>query len=222
MVYAGGSGSDGTIYAVSEATGQVIWSVVLPVSADKSAPAVNATGLYVSYDCQQDFRFHLDGQLAWHPAEACYGGGGSTAVLHGSSVYARGAYDSPLILAQSNGRDTGSFASSTAPAFDGGTMFTLQQGRVVAVAASGSPNRWSFGAGGLVTAPVVSDGVVFAGSSKGTVYGISASTGHQVWTGKAGSFILGPDEQNADVLVGLAVGGGLLVVPAGSQISAFG
>jgi outer membrane protein assembly factor BamB len=222
MVYAGGSGDDGTLYAVSEATGQVIWNVLLPVGADKSAPAVNASGLYVSYDCQQDFRFHLDGLLAWHPAEACYGGGGSTAVLHGASVYARGAYNTPLILNQSNGRDTGSFATSTAPAFAGSTMFTLQQGRVVAMAASGSPDRWSFGAGGLVTAPVVSDGVVFAGSSKGTVYGISASTGRQVWSGKAGSVILGPDEQDADILVGMAVGGGLLVVPAGNQISAFG
>jgi len=28
-----------------------------------------------------------------------------------------------------------------------------------------------------------------------------------VWTGTAGSTILGPDERNADVLIGMAVGG---------------
>jgi hypothetical protein len=38
----------------------------------------------------------------------------------------------------------------------------------------------------------------------------------------AGSTIAGPDEQNADVLVGIAVGGGLLVVPAGNALTGFG
>ena len=166
--------------------------------------------------------------MRWrHAAAACVGalvlgGVGSTAVLHGDSVYARGSNDTPEILAQSSGRDTGSFASSTAPAFAGGEMLTLQQGELVAVAATGSPDRWSFGNGSLVTAPVVSNGVVYEGSDNGTVYGVSASTGRRVWSGKAGSAILGPDEQDADVLVGLAVGGGLLVVPADNQVSAFG
>ncbi len=43
-----------------------------------------------------------------------------------------------------------------------------------------------------------------------------------VSSGTAGSVILGPDEQNADVLIGMAIGGGLLVVPAGNQLTAFG
>jgi len=101
-------------------------------------------------------------------------------------------------------------------------MYTLQNGNLVAVDPSGSPNRWTFGNGDLVTAPVVSGGVVFVGSSNGTVYGVSASSGTQVWAGAAGSTIAGPDEQNADVLVGMAVGGGLLVVPAGNALTAFG
>jgi outer membrane protein assembly factor BamB len=64
--------------------------------------------------------------------------------------------------------------------------------------------------------------VVFAGSSDGTVYGVSASSGAQVWSGTAGSTILPPDEQNADVLVGMAIGGGVLVVPSGNALTAFG
>jgi hypothetical protein len=43
-----------------------------------------------------------------------------------------------------------------------------------------------------------------------------------VWSGIAGTTIAGPDEQNADVLAGLAVGEGLLVVPAANQLTAFG
>jgi hypothetical protein len=64
--------------------------------------------------------------------------------------------------------------------------------------------------------------VVFEGSSDGMVYGVSARTGAQVWSGKAGSRIVGVDEQNAVVLVGMAVGDGLLVVPAGTALTAFG
>jgi outer membrane protein assembly factor BamB len=63
---------------------------------------------------------------------------------------------------------------------------------------------------------------VFAGNSTGRVYAVSATTGKQIWTGVAGSVIDGPDEQNADVLVGMAVGDGLLVVPAGNALAAFG
>jgi len=101
-------------------------------------------------------------------------------------------------------------------------MYTLENGNLVAVDPSGSPDRWTFSNGNLVTAPVVNGGVVFVGSSDGTVYGVSASSGTKVWAGTAGATIAGPDEQNADVLVGIAVGGGLLVVPAGNALTAFG
>jgi outer membrane protein assembly factor BamB len=222
VVYVSGAGVGGTVYAVSEADGLVRWTGSVQ-NGDKSSPAVDGTGAYVSYACQQDYRFTLRGHLAWHHSTACEGGGGSTAALHGSSLYARGAAaDTPIILSKSSGTQTGSFAAATAPAFDHTNMYTLQSGNLVAVDPSGSPNRWEFGDGTLVTAPVVNGGVVFAGSSDGTVYGVSASSGAQVWSGTAGSAILPPDEQNADVLVGMAIGGGLLVVPAGNVLTAFG
>jgi outer membrane protein assembly factor BamB len=101
-------------------------------------------------------------------------------------------------------------------------MYTLVNGNLVAVDPSGSPNRWTFSNGTLVTAPVVNGGTVFVGSSGGTVFGISAQTGVEVWSGVAGSTIVGPDEQNADVLVGMAVGGEELVVPAGNELTVFG
>ena len=101
-------------------------------------------------------------------------------------------------------------------------MYTLWDGNLAAVDPSGSPNRWTFRNGSLVTAPVVNGGVVYAGSSSGKVYGLSASSGAKVWTGTAGPKILKPDEFGPDVLTGMAIGGGLLVVPAGNQLTAFG
>jgi len=221
VVYVSGAGYGGYVYAVSEADGRVRWEATVE-NGDKSSPAVDDTGVYVSYAGQQDYRFSLRGKLIWHHTTCCEGGGGSTAVLHGSHVYARGAYDTPVILSKATGASSGTFASQTAPAFDSKNMYTLDNGHLVAVDPSGSPDRWSFGNGTLVTAPVVAGGAVFAGSSTGRVYAVSATTGVQIWTGVAGSVIDGPDEQNADVLVGMAVGDGLLIVPAGNALAAFG
>jgi outer membrane protein assembly factor BamB len=222
VVYVTGAGVGGTLYAVSEAGGVVRWQ--RPVeNGDKSSPAVNDSGAFVSFACQQDYRFKLGGTMAWHHQTACEGGGGSTAVLDGSSLYARGAAgDAPVILSTASGASTGSFASQTAPAFDASTMYTLQSGDLVAVDRSGSPDHWSFGDGSLVTAPLVAGKVIYVGSSNGTVYGVSATSGQQVWSGSAGTTILAPDEQNADILTGLGVAGGLLVVPAGDALTAFG
>jgi outer membrane protein assembly factor BamB len=223
---------DGVVYvsvnqelsAVSEADGVIRWGAGV-LTGDASSPAVDDTGAYVSYDCQQDYRFSLGGLVAWHYSTACSGGGGSTAALGGGSVYARGenGSDTPVILSKTSGTLSGTFTSATAPAFDSTNMYTLQNGKLVATAHSGSPNRWTFGNGTLVTAPVVHGGVVYAGSSDGTVHGVSASSGAQVWAGSAGSAILGPHEGSPfAVVIGMAIGGGLLVVPAGPQLTAFG
>lgn len=221
VVYATGAGSGGTAYAVSEADGKVRWGKQV-LNGDASSPAVDDTGAYFSFACQQDYRFRLGGLLVWQYQTSCEGGGGSTVTLHGSDVYARGASDTPIILSTSTGALTGTFASATTPAFDSTSMYTLQNGRLVASDPSGSPNHWIFGNGTLVMAPVVNAGVVYAGSSNGTVYGVSAKTGAKVWSGTAGSAILPPNEWGVGVRAGMAVGGGLLVVAAGTRLTAFG
>jgi outer membrane protein assembly factor BamB len=221
IVYVSGAGVGGTVYAVSEANGILQWTGSVE-NGDKSSPAVDGSGAYVSYACNQDYRFRLAGSLVWHHATGCEGGGGSTAVLNGTFLYARGAHDTPVILAKSSGKQVGTFASDTAPAFDSTNMYTLQSGNLVAVDPSGSPSRWAFGDGTFVTAPVVNNGVVYVGSSTGTVYGVSVKSHTKIWSATAGSAIVGPDEQNADVLVGMAIGGGLLVVPAANVLTAFG
>lgn len=220
VIYVSGAGSGGTMYAVSEADATVRWTATV-ANGDKSSPAVNDSGVYASYAGQQDYRFNLSGTLVWHHTTCCEGGGGSTAVLNGTSLYARGADDPPIILSTADGTQTGAFTSKTAPAFDATSMYTLNNGNLVAADPSGTTTRWTFGSGTLVTAPIVSGDTVFVGGSNGTVYGVSASTGAQVWSGTAGNTILGPDEQNADVLIGTAVSGNMLVVPAGNMLTAF-
>ena len=221
VVYVTGSGDFGTVYAVSEADGQV--RVATDVMGGDGTPAVDSTGIYVSYAGPQDYRLRLGGQLVWHYAGCCAGGGGSTPVLHGDHVYARGSWplDAPLILSQSLGTQAGTFASDTAPAFDNTNMYTLQGGNLVAVSPSGRPNRWTFKNGSLVTAPVVNNGVVYVGGSGGRVYGVSATSGAELWSAAAGPYMASGTE-SAGVPAGMAIGGGRLVVPAGNVLTAFG
>jgi outer membrane protein assembly factor BamB len=217
VVYASGAGVGGSVYAVSEADGRVRW--MEPVqNGEDSSPAVDDSGVYVSYSEHQDYRFSLSGLPVWHYAPSGEGGGGSTPALHGGSVYTRGypTFDSPIILSKASGKLTGAFATDSEPAFDGTSMYTVQDGNLVAVATSGSPNRWTFAGRNLDTAPVVDNGVVYALSTSGSVFGVSAVAGTKLWSGTVGQATNGP------VLSGIAAGGGLLVVPAGSTLSAFG
>jgi outer membrane protein assembly factor BamB len=221
VLYVGGSGSGGTVYAIGEADARIRWAFSVE-NGDYSSPAVDDSGVYVSYACQQDYRFGLSGHGGWHRSGNCEGGGGSTAVLHGNYLYARGFIDSPIVLSKMTGKSVGTFAGTTTPGFGGANMYTVQQGNLVATDQSGSPDHWTFGDGTLVTAPVVSGGIVFAGSSNGTVYGVAAASGNKVWSGQAGSEIQSSSEGSAVVRVAMAVGGGLLVVPADNVLTAFG
>jgi cellulose 1,4-beta-cellobiosidase len=87
--------------------------------------------------------------------------------------------------------------------------------------------RWNFsGDGQLITAPIVlstpSGEFVVEGSSSGMLYALDATTGTVVWSTNMGAAIPGADEQNEVQLNGLSAGQGLLVVPAGNAITAFG
>ena len=219
VVYVSGAGYGGTVYAVSETDGRV--RLDADVIGGDNTPAVDGSGMYVSYDGPQDYRFSLGGQLVWNFSTCCAAAAGNTPVLHGSYVYTRGLLGTPTILAKSTGAVTGSFASFATPAFDSTNMYTLQNGNLVAVAPSGSPNRWTFKNGSLVGAPVVSNGVVYIGGSSGKVYGVSARSGAKVWSGTAGPFISGTGA-DVDAPIGMAIGGGRLVVPAGPVLTAFG
>lgn len=228
-IYISTAAGDGLLMSVRESDGSVLWSQ--PVSDGfKSSPAVSDAGVFVSYACQQDYRFTLTGDLVWHDVGGCEGGGGSTGVLHGSYYYARGApfEDTPSIFAASTGASTSTFDSVTAPGFDANSFFTNAQSganrSISAIPLDGGSARWtSLAPSGLyITAPVVIGDVVYVGDTDGTVYGLSARTGDVVWSQRAGNQIVQPDEHDEDTLVGLAIGDGKLFVPAGRKLVAFG
>jgi outer membrane protein assembly factor BamB len=178
----------------------------------------------VTYACAQDYDFApSSGQLIWHHAPPCSGGGGKTPVLAGGAVYARDSGGN-LILSADSGQTQGSFSSAPAPAVGAGRAFMVDGGALTASSQSGlGPDAWTFtGDSHLDTAPLLVDSLVFEGSSSGEIYAVDAATGTTVWSANVGASIPGPDEQNvSSPLTGLAAGEGTLVIPAGSMLTAY-
>ena len=221
MVYVGGAGSGGTVYGVSQASGEIVWRASV-ANGDKSSPAVTSSAVYVSYACNQAYALDpATGQQLWHHTSFCSGGGGKTVAVHDGQVFTRDYYGN-LVLDAATGATIRSYGATAIPAFAGDTMLALNGGTLQGSDPTGSI-RWSFaGDGSLTSAPVVAGGYAYIGSGNGNVYAVQASTGQQVWSANVGAPVARPDEQNATVLTGLATANDLLLVPAGTTLTAFG
>ena len=220
VVYVGGAGSAGTLYAVSETSGAVLWTQSV-ANGDDSSPALNASSVFVSYACGLTYSFNrTSGAEQWFSNSSCEGGGGKTAVVSGGKVYARDPDLGNKLLNARTGALLGTFQAGPAPAFDGSTGLFLYNGTLTA--SSGSATLWSFtGDGGLDTAPIAVGDTAYVGSSSGELYGLNVTSGSVVWSTNVGAAISAPDEQNvAQPLTGLGAGRGLLVVPAGDTLVA--
>jgi outer membrane protein assembly factor BamB len=221
VVYVGGAGSGGTLYAVSETNGSVLWTQSV-ANGDDSSPALSPTNVFVSYACGLVYSFdRATGQRQWFSDGPCEGGGGKTSVYHGGKVYARDPITNNKILDADTGKLLGTFQAGPAPAFSGKIGLFLSGGTLQAI--NGNRTLWTFaGDGGLDTAPIVVGDTAYVGSSSGTIYGLSVTTGTVVWSADVGSAIPAPDEQNVtQPLTGLGAGQGLLVVPAGNVLAAY-
>ena len=228
VVYLSGAGYGGTVYAVSEATGSVIWAQPV-TNGDRSAPAVSANGVYVTYLCQQDFAFdRLRGTPLWHHSTPCAGGGGATPALADGRVYdldvgfaGSGALGREVELDAQSGNIVGSFLADYEPAFDGVLGFFVRSGMLSAAVTPTDVAVWGFtGDGTLNTAPVVAAGHVYVAGSSGMVYAVNELTGAQEWSQNLGA--APPSSCGVCPVGGLAVGDGILVVPMGTRLGAFG
>ncbi|MFE6662796.1 PQQ-binding-like beta-propeller repeat protein [Streptomyces sp. NPDC057697] len=228
VVYTGGAGSGGTVYAVDAADGTVLWT--RPVEyGDNSSPAVTADGVYVSYGCEQTYAFApRSGEPLWRHETECSGGGGRTPVLADGGVWVRDdAGMTPSVLDTSDGRRRGGYEAdgwSPAPAFDGRQGYFVDEGVLKERHSRTLETRWTFeGDGRISTAPIVVNGYVYVGSESGRLWALNGATGQSVWSTDVGAPIDEPDEHNVSApLTGLGAGGGLVVVPATDLLVAYG
>ncbi len=218
VVYFGGDSEGAVVYAITEASGVVDWNTT-PLNGESGQLAVDDEGVFLSFSCQQDFRFSITGTLIWHNDTGCGGGGISTPVLANGYVYDEGFEneDAPEILSVSDGRQVGSFADQTTPAFGSLNMYVFHKDTLIAEGPLGKPKHWEFGNQTFapVDAPVTDKSMVFIGAADGNAYGFS-SNGTKKWTGVAGAAIDDIDGQP------LTLGDGLLVALATNTVTAFG
>lgn len=229
VVYTGGAGSGGTLYAVDAATGAVIWTQGV-ANGDDSSPAVTANGVYVSYACEQSYAFEpKTGTPLWQHSTGCSGGGGRTPVVADGALWIRDdAGMTPAALNLTDGTVRATYESASgwtpAPAFDGHQGYFVDNGVLKERHSRTLEPRWTFaGDNQLSSAPIVVNGYVYVGSRTGQLWALNGATGEPVWSTNVGSPITGPDEHNvSQPLTGLAAGGGLVVVPATNTLVAYG
>jgi outer membrane protein assembly factor BamB len=223
IVYTGGAGFGGTVYAVNEISGVLVWTMNVISGGDHSSPVITGGKVFVSYACPDTYAYNATtGQLLWSYV-FCSGGGGTTPVLHRGQLYVRdavGTMTNGLVLNANTGSFVRGFNSDTPPAFFGNLALFLQRDTLVAV--ENGQVSWTFaGDGGLQTAPLVVNHTIYIGSSSGMLYGLNAS-GQQIWSTQVGAPIPYPDEIDWVITNGLGAGDGLLIVPTESTILAYG
>lgn len=228
VVYTGGSGSGGTVYAVDANNGALLWTRSV-MNGDHSSPAVSSDGVYVSYACPNVYKLDpATGAVIWHFAPGCSGGGGKTPALYNNRLYVR---DSAGTIHDSfTGALIGNFIAKNTPVFSGTRGFFLEgpngfgsfgtlRGRDVDTNAV----LWSFaGDGTLQSAVLAVNDNVYVGSASGKLYAVNAATGAQVWVTQAGTSIPFVDEHNvSQPVTSFASGEGLLVVPTSTTLVAY-
>jgi outer membrane protein assembly factor BamB len=225
IVYTGGAGEGGTVYAVQETNGLVLWTEPVE-NGDSSAPAVTQNGVYVSYVCPQTYRFNpKTGKQVWHYSGGCEGGGGESAAVYQGLVYARDVnadQSAGVTLDATNGTLVGSFTSSYAPAFWDTSAIYIGADTVTAADITTGATVWTAVAPAgesYSCASVVVNGIVYVPTSAGNLYGYEASNGKKAFSIGLGNAVA-CGEYFAVPLVGLGGNDGLLVVPADGKVVA--
>ena len=218
----GGAGSGGTVYAVKASDGTITWTQSV-VNGDNSSPAVSPQSVYVSYACNQAYKFSATtGQLVWHHNGNYSGGGGKTTVLSIYGLFTRDA-NGNLMLDKTTGTRLLQYSSTVAPAFSGQYKVTLNAGTLIAYDLETLSTLWSFsGDGTLSSAPIIVNSTVFIGGASGMLYALNLTTGKLKWKENFGASISAPDEHNvSQPLTGLAAGDNIVIIPAGNKLVAY-
>jgi len=216
VVYTGGAGSGGTLYAVREDTGAVQWTSSV-ANGDDSSPAVAGNSVFVSYACPNVYAFNKDsGALQWTNHPGCSGGGGATPVFANGRLYVRDN-SSGYVFDAASGQTLDSFTSSVAPAVASDLGYRLNGGALEAFDAATGVTRWTYNGAMLSTPPVVVGDTVYAGGGS-KIYGLDRHSGAVVWSDDVGAALSPADPGPTP---GLGAGDGLLVVPASGKVVAY-
>jgi outer membrane protein assembly factor BamB len=206
----------GPVFALSEKTGKVIWESSY-LDGDGSSVSANASGVYVAAGCSW-FRLSLaTGAVVWSGNSGCTGGGGGTTYLsNGMDFETVGNF----VVNATTGKTRGTF--SGVPAFSGtngyfanGTSVFCENVKTL------TPVFTAPVPAAVATSPVIAGQSLYVGAANSEVYALSTTTGKVTWHAALPG-VPGGGAQYSSPTSDIAVGQGLLVVPTGDQVTAFG
>jgi outer membrane protein assembly factor BamB len=212
VVYLHGSSS---VYALSSKDGHVLWTSP-SLDGNGSALATDDTGVYVNGGCSY-YRLSLSGSIVWRGNDGCSGGGGGTSYLSDQRFFSDTGNH---ILDVADGRLVGSFTGT--PAFVNGVGYFAVGSSVFAQEVQTlTPKFTKSLRHPIVSGPVIAGDIVYVATDNARVYGLNASDG------KTSTIVLlpgvaGGGGQYSGVPSDIGVGDGLLVVPTGAIVTAYG
>ena len=216
----------GDIMAFDEATDAMLWQA--GAGGTTGSVAVTVDGVYGASPCSAIALQPAVGTILWYSNSGCEGSGGATPVVANGLLYAPDANPSSGssgdIFNAESGTIGSSYSADVIPAISASTGFFLFNGTLQGVQLSNNQVLWGpgfTGDGSLVTAPITVKNWVIVGSSSGNLYAVDATTGQQIWTQNLGAPIPSSNPSGTDFYTGLAAGDGLLLVPNGSNVTAF-
>jgi outer membrane protein assembly factor BamB len=235
IAYVLGGGVAYTLSAIDVLTGQLLWSAPQLPGDAAGGVAVSDENAFITGARQYIAVDALSGARAWRYSGPGTGSTGYTPAYFDGKVFVRdtanpfssvhdartGVRAGPPGAAE--GQPSGLPAVLPISAFSEGRRFEVNQGTLYAIDLASHRVLWSFApAETPVSAPLVVDQTVFVTASTGAVFGVDARDGRQVWRGTAGTTAVAPNDRNTSVPpTGMNVGEGLLVVPAGTSLTAF-
>lgn len=214
--------TNGAATAYDGGTGNILWAASAPDLSEGAGVVVDATGVYLSGGSQDvTYKFDLTGRQLWEYRPGTTGAGSGTPVVHHGRLWAR--VDNGLqgtVLDATRGTAIGPYVAERPVVFAGQLAVLAANGAITAVDEADGRQVWQQGAGvnDLRGALSTTDDAVYVGATDSTVRGYALATGQLMWSAPT------PVEPNGSLGwdSGMAIGGGLLVVPNGSHLTAFG
>jgi outer membrane protein assembly factor BamB len=223
-LYLSGTGGGGTIFALNQRTGRVLWKQMV-LGGSVSSPTVTTDGIFVAYPCQV-YKFSQTGVELWRYNGGCSGGGGSTAPIYLNQLYARehdlqgghvGVYD-----ASDGTRVREAENVLRPPAFHGGIGYLPKSDRLTAWNVATKQTLWEFTrAQAPALPPLVINGKVIVVSHGGDLFVLDGTSGAELQHITLGAEVQFNVEHDGDLRKGMAAGEGMLIVPTGDTLSAF-
>jgi len=219
-LFTGETESGTTLYKLNETNGRLIWQKGLNGGGKGVTLADSLVVLPML--CNVPAFDQNSGLQIWYFYSGCSGGGGAVAAYYKHRLYApQAGGETGLILNTGNGKQSGVLPGS-APAFYGDTLFAVSGESIAASNIFTDNLTWFYTPkdDGFSIPPIVINGNVYSLSNKGVLHVNARLDGRSEQTITLG---LGSQETIIGApWTGLGVGSGILLVPSGTGLFAFG